>query len=146
MFSIQQLKGVCSGLGKVDCSPEAIPSFQAKNKGRDICRVATTALIGAVAMAAIICGIVAAAIGGPLGVLTGIGCLVLGLLSLAWVVIVALRLLGVGGKAKPKDNEDQELIVKKGRDSDSLQLSDSEDVGINNRSSSPVNTTSEFDS
>ncbi|ETF37654.1 hypothetical protein [Chlamydia pecorum] len=107
------LKECCSGIGSVNCSPQAIPPFE--NKPSGVARVALAVVVALAGLGALLSGIVSIASCCGLGVVTGIGCVLFGMVALAWGIMLMLRLAGVGRlsdgtKAEAGDEEGIPLI------------------------------------
>ncbi|ETF37248.1 hypothetical protein DBDeUG_0872 [Chlamydia pecorum] len=107
------LKECCSGIGSVNCSPQAIPPFE--NKPSGVARVALAVFVALAGLGALLSGIVSIASCCGLGVVTGIGCVLFGMVALAWAIMLMLRLAGVGRlsdgvKAEGSDGEGIPLI------------------------------------
>lgn len=107
------LKECCSGIGSVNCSPQAIPPFE--NKPSGVARVALAVFVALAGLGALLSGIVSIASCCGLGVVTGIGCVLFGMVALAWGIMLMLRLAGVGRlsdgtKAEAGDEEGIPLI------------------------------------
>ncbi|WP_407365607.1 hypothetical protein [Chlamydia pecorum] len=107
------LKECCSGVGRVDCSPQAIPAFE--NKASGIARVVVAVFVALAGLGALLSGIVSIASCCGLGVATGIGCVLFGMVALAWGIMLMLRLAGVGrlsegAKTEVSDDEGIPLI------------------------------------
>lgn len=107
------LKECCSGIGSVDFSPKAIPAFE--NKASGIARVVLAAVVALAGLGALLSGIVSIVSCCGLGVVTGIGSVLLGMVALAWGIMLMLRLAGVGrlsdgAKAEVGDEEGIPLI------------------------------------
>lgn len=107
------LKECCSGIGSVDCSTKAIPAFE--NKASGFVRVVLAVVVALASLGALLSGIVSIASCCGLGVVSGIGCVLLGMVALAWAVMLMLRLAGVGRlsdgvKAEVGDKEGIPLI------------------------------------
>lgn len=107
------LKECCSGIGSVDCSPKAIPAFE--NKASGIARVVLAVVVALAGLGALLSGIVSIASCCGLAVVAGIGCVLFGMVVLAWSVVLMLRLAGVGRlsdgvKAEESDGEGIPLI------------------------------------
>lgn len=107
------LKECCSGIGSVNCSSQAIPAFE--NKPSGIARVALAVVIALAGLGALLSGIVSIASCCGLGVVSGIGCVLFGMVALAWGIMLMLRLAGVGrlsdgAKAEVSDDEGIPLI------------------------------------
>ncbi|UFP06538.1 hypothetical protein [Chlamydia pecorum] len=107
------LKECCSGIGSVDCSPKAIPAFE--NKASGIARVVLAVVVALASLGALLSGIVSITSCCGLGVVAGIGCVLFGMVALAWAVMLMLRLAGVGRlsdgvKAEVGDEEGIPLI------------------------------------
>ncbi|MEF9520102.1 hypothetical protein SBV45_03645 [Chlamydia crocodili] len=93
---IENVKDVFGGLGRCDLSVEKIPAFRAERKCVDISRAIVT-FIGAIfAIAILVLGVTTLNLCCPTSALAGGCAIVLGILFLSWVVIMILRLCGVG--------------------------------------------------
>lgn len=107
------LKECCSGVGRVDCSPQAIPAFE--NKPSGVARVVLAVFVALAGLGALLSGIVSIASCCGLGVAAGIGSVLFGMVALAWGIMLMLRLAGVGrlsdgAKAEVSDDEGIPLI------------------------------------
>lgn len=93
---IQNAKDAIGGLGSCDLSVEKIPAFRAERKCVDISRVVITVIGAIFAIAILVLGVTALNLSCPTSVLAGGCAIVLGILFLSWVVVMTLRLCGVG--------------------------------------------------
>ncbi|KTF28418.1 hypothetical protein cpL1_0860 [Chlamydia pecorum] len=107
------LKNICSGIGKVDCSPKAVPAFEKNASG--IVRVVVAVVVALAGLGALLSGIVSIASCCGLAIVSGIGSVLFGMVALAWAIMLMLRLAGVGRlsdgvKAEGSDGEGIPLI------------------------------------
>ncbi|WP_375793508.1 hypothetical protein O1W69_05290 [Chlamydia sp. 12-01] len=93
---IKNIKDVFGGLGSCDLSVEKIPAFRAERKCVDISRVVITVVGAIFAIAILVLGVTALNLCCPTSALSGGCAIVLGILFLSWVVVMILRLCGVG--------------------------------------------------
>ncbi|WP_196219424.1 hypothetical protein [Chlamydia abortus] len=93
---IENVKDVFGGLGNCDLSVDKIPAFRTERRCVDISR-AVIVVVGAIfSIAILVLGVTALNLCCPTSGLAG-GCtIVLGILLLSWVVVMILRLCGVG--------------------------------------------------
>lgn len=107
------LKNICSDIGKVDCSPQAIPAFEKNASG--IARVVLAVVVAVAGLGALLSGIISVASCCGLAVVSGIGCVLFGMVVLAWAIMLMLRLAGVGrlsDGAKAQGGEGIPLLPK----------------------------------
>ncbi|ETF39468.1 hypothetical protein CpecA_0857 [Chlamydia pecorum IPTaLE] len=107
------LKNICSGIGKVDCSPKAVPAFEKNASG--IVRVVVAVVVALAGLGALLSGIVSIASCCGLAIVSGLGSVLFGMVALAWAIMLMLRLAGVGRlsdgvKAEGSDGEGIPLI------------------------------------
>ncbi|QXE28052.1 hypothetical protein [Chlamydia buteonis] len=93
---IENVKDVFGGLGNCDLSVDKIPAFRAERRCVDISRI-VVAVVGAIfSIAILVLGVTALNLCCPTSALAGGCAIVLGILLLSWVVVMILRLCGVG--------------------------------------------------
>ncbi|AEB55633.1 MULTISPECIES: hypothetical protein [Chlamydia] len=93
---IENVKDVFGGLGSCDLSVDKIPAFRAERRCVDISRV-VIAIVGAIfSIAILVLGVTALNLCCPTSALAGGCAIVSGILLLSWVVVMILRLCGVG--------------------------------------------------
>ncbi|QVE49144.1 hypothetical protein SBV42_05225 [Chlamydia crocodili] len=92
MSCMANVKEVCSGLGRVDFSKDAVPSFKKKEHlCASITRVVLCALVAIMAIASIIVGCICCAAGGT-SLYCGLLTIALSLLGVSWAAIVLRRM------------------------------------------------------
>ncbi|WP_348662682.1 hypothetical protein [Chlamydia vaughanii] len=126
MPCIENIKDVFGGLGSCNLSVEKIPAFREERKCVDISRVVITILGAIFAVSILVLGIITLNISQIPAALAG-GCtIILGMVLLAWVVIMILRLCGIGKIAK------EPFVGKVPSDSDENLNAQSPAADVNN--------------